>query len=449
MNTSRFLANSSAVNEVIGGVLLVLIAVGVSVLIYAQALPVPFPSPEPNVYLRAYVTEDGQAVVEHIGGETLSSYEVHVTQSSNTSIYKFQDNPWEIGECYFPPLNSSLFTEDREIDIAVYCTLEDGSYKMVFDGLLIWETDRFEIPVCLNPMLISNLRTDSVDEDLICYDNGSLPDENVTRYIFKWLLNTETFAEVLMPFDSNNSTITKDYSGNGNDGTLHGPIWIDEGRVGGAYSFDGGSDFIELPLLNFFDDLSSNDFTISLWAYSKEIDADHRMLVEGGKNNKNFALIFQMGSEIHFGVCENGVKRAVRSDTLSNDIWYHVAGVWYASEKSLELYVNGMLCPEVGYRNYASGVQQGFDLGHGTASSRFWNGFMDELQLFDRALSADQIDQIYRANKDEPYNNSVIVSSETLLGDIWQCIVIPNDGIQDLPEIASNILQIKPYSGGD
>lgn len=449
MNTSRFLANSSAVNEVIGGVLLVLIAVGVSVLIYAQALPVPFPSPEPNVYLRAYVTEEGRAVVEHIGGETLSSYEVHVTQSSNTSIYKFQDNPWEIGECYFPPLNSSLFTEDGEVGIAVYCTLEDGSSKMVFDGLLIWEGNRYEIPYSFNPMLISSLRTDSVDEDLICYDNGSLPHENVTTYIYKWMRNGKSLAEILMPFDTNSDTTTRDYSGNEYNGTIVGPTWSSEGKVGGCYYFGGASDYIYADLPSFFNDISSNDFTISLWLNSDDATDGHRVVIEIA-GPAGFALVFQTGTEIHFGVFEDGIRYAVRTEEISNNTWYHIACVWDASdEDSLEIFINGNASTETGYRNYALGTMEGCHIGHGTTSSRFWMGYLDEVQIYDRALSADQIDQIYRANKDEPYNNSVIVSSETLLGDIWQCIVIPNDGIQDLPEIASNELQIKPYSGGE
>ena len=42
-----------------------------------------------------------------------------------------------------------------------------------------------------------------------------------------------------------------------------------------------------------------------------------------------------------------------------------------------------------------------------------------------------------------------MVSEETSLGDIWQCIVTPNDGVQDDIPVYSNILRIVNYPGGD
>jgi hypothetical protein len=160
-------------------------------------------------------------------------------------------------------------------------------------------------------------------------------------------------------------------------------------------------------------------------------------------------LIFQQGEEIHIGVYEDGVKRAVRTDNLSNQSWYHITGVWDASENSLIIYLNGVGSTIAGYRNFALGAQEGFDIGHGTASSRFWLGYIDEVQIFDRVLSADQIYQIYQSTKDGDSDRRVIVSEETAIGDVWKCIVTPNDGVQDGTAVESNILQIVNYAGGE
>ena len=448
MKNSSLLANTSAVSEIVGGTLLVLVAVIAFITIYAQMLPVPLPPPEPNVHLMGYVTEDGTAVIEHMGGETLTAYEIYVSQSDETNIYTYYDDPWEIGGYYCPQIDAQLFTEEGEVGIAVYSIYEDGSKQIVFDGALIKEEREEFIPLIENPMLISTLRTDTTDEDLICYDNSTFP-ENASTYIFRWMRNGASFTDVLMLFDTENSTIAKDYSGNGYDGIINGATWTEDGKVGGGYYFSGASDYITLDLPSALSDISNNDFTICIWVKSSDITSDHRMVVEGGSDNKNFALIFQFGSEIHFGICEDGVKRALRTETLSSDTLYHIGGVWDASEKSLALYVNGLMCDKIGYRNYASGVQEGFDFGHGTASSRFWFGYMDDLRIFYRALSENQIYQIYRCTNEGYYNESVIVSEETIPGDIWQCIVIPSDGIQDMDEIESNILQIVNYSGGE
>jgi len=74
---------------------------------------------------------------------------------------------------------------------------------------------------------------------------------------------------------------------------------------------------------------------------------------------------------------------------------------------------------------------------------------MDDAQVYDRVLSGDQIYQIYLSTKDGDSDERVIVSEETSLGDIWQCIVTPNDGAQDGTPVASNFLKIIEYGGGE
>jgi hypothetical protein len=134
---------------------------------------------------------------------------------------------------------------------------------------------------------------------------------------------------------------------------------------------------------------------------------------------------------------------------LLNNTWYHIVGVWDASQKHIELYINGVNSTKVGYRTYAMGIQGGVDIGHGTASSRFWLGFIDEFKIYGRALSGEQVYQIYVNTKDGFSDKRVIVSEETTFGDVWQCVVTPNDGIQDDISVASNILNIKTYGGGE
>lgn len=451
MKNSVIHANDSAVSEIIGGLLIVFIAIVVSISIYAQVLPVPIPSPEPNIHLMGYVTEDGTAIVEHMGGETLYSYEIFVSHSNDTinktTIYKYTNSPWEIGETKSPS-NISIFEENNTIRIIVYCIYDDDSRHMAFDSGCLKKGELQEYRSTIHPMLISTLRTNTIDEDLICYNCFFDPDINASTYIYKWIVDSESLAEVLMPFDTNNTTTTKDYSGNGYNGTVTGPTWTEEGKVGGAYYFGGASDYIDLSLPNNFDDFSINDFTISVWVKSDDITDDHRVVLQGG-NDDDFALMFQFDNEIHFGVSEGGIKRALRTGNLSSNTWYHITGVWDASEKSVSLYHNGSNCTETGYRTYAQGTKDGFDIGHGTTSSRFWFGFIDELQIYDRAFSADQIYQMYRRTNVGCYNKSVIVSEETVLNNIWQCIIFPNDGTQDGTAIESNVLEIKTYGGGE
>ncbi len=216
-----------------------------------------------------------------------------------------------------------------------------------------------------------------------------------------------------------------------------------------AYYFSGSSDYIEFDLPTPFNDISNTDLTISLWLKSDDITDDWRSLLEARYDTKNFIRIFQCGTEIHFGVSDDGIKRAVRTENLSSNTWYHITGVWDASEKSIEVYTNGEVSEEAGNRNYANGAQTGLHIGHGTASSRFWLGYIDDFQVYDRALSSNQINQIYLGSKDGFTDERVIVSDETTLDDVWHVVVTPNDGTQDGTAVTSNTLQIVSYSGGE
>lgn len=450
MLKGNILANDYAVSEVIGATLLVLIAVIAAVSIYSQMLPVPIPPPEPNVKLMGYVTENGEVIIEHMGGEILNLYEVYV---DGTSVYTNPDGDYlDIGGTIPSSIAPTLFDENYQVRIAVYALNDDSTKSIVFDGIFIGPEEQEEppeIPPLFHPMLISSLRTDTTDEDLICFNYNMTPEIDALTYIYKWVVNDESFAKILMPFDTESNTIVKDYSDNDNNGTIVGATWTNEGVVGGAYYFGGASDYISFDLPTLFNDISNNDFTISLWLKSGDINDDWRTALEARKDTKNFVKIFQQGTEIHFGVSDDETKRAVRTENLSSNTWYHITGVWDASEKSLEIYTNGERSIETGNRNYAYGAQNGFHIGHGTASSRFWLGYTDDLQVYSRTLPPNQINQIYLDTKDGLSDTRVVVSEETALDDVWQVVVTPNDGTQDGTPVVSNTLQIVSYGGGE
>ena len=436
-----------AVSEVVGGMFLVLIAILAFIPIYMYILPISTPPAEPNVEFMGYVNKQGYAVIEHMGGDPLGSYEIYV---NGELIYENNDDPWKIGERNIPTLGQSLVDENDQVTVAVYAILEDGTRQKVFDGIIKGKVIETPSGPVEDPMLISSLRTNTVDEDLICFNYTIVPDVNALTYIYKWIVNGNSLTELLMSFDSNNTTNVKDYSGNEHSGTINSATWTNNGVVGGAYYFDGSSDHISIDLPSVFNDFSSNDFTISTWIKSSSISDDWRVVLEARKDNKNFVKIFQFGTEIHFGVCEDGTKHAVRTENLTSDIWYYITGSWDASEKTIELYINGNISQETGNRNYALGAHEGLTVGHASASSRFWLGYIDELQIYDHILSRDQIYQNYLCTKDGDSDKSVIVSEETSLNNIWQCIVFPNDSLRDGDgtPVESNTLEIVNYGGG-
>jgi hypothetical protein len=450
MTQGNILAKTNAVSEVIGASLLVVIAVVAGALIYNYVLPVKIQSTEPNVHLMGYVTEDGNVKIEHVGGEPLDDYEVYVDWEC---VYiNSGDESLEIGDTIPSNISPVLVDENDYVDVMVYANNDDGTKSVVFNGRLFGlkiQEPIPEVPPLIHPMLISSLRTDTIDEDLICYNDNINPQINALTYIYNWVVNDISFAELLIPFDTQNDSIVKDYSDNNNNGTIIDAVWTNEGVVGGAYYFPGSSEYISFDLPAPFYNIPENDFTVMLWLKSSNVNDEWRSAIEIRYDTKNFVRLFQQGNEIHFGVSDAGIKRAVRTDGFTGNTWYHISCVWDASEKSLSIYSNGVNPDKTGNRNYANGAHMGMDLGHGTASSRFWCGYVDELQIYGYALSPNQIKQMYLESKDGLSDERVVVSDMTASGDSWQVVVTPNDGIQDGTPVLSNILHIGNYGGGE
>ena len=164
-------------------------------------------------------------------------------------------------------------------------------------------------------------------------------------------------------------------------------------------------------------------------------------------------MIFQYNSQIHFVVRVNKgkkVENVVRTYNLSSNVWYNIVCSWNAGLEESRIYVDGVLCDyNVGYRQYSLGSDSGtHEIGHGSTSSKYWFGYIDEFQIFNHVLSSDTIYQLYLLTLYGDTDKSVITSDDTEFEDIWECIVTPTSSEQDYDSISSNELEIIYYGGG-
>ena len=77
-----------------------------------------------------------------------------------------------------------------------------------------------------------------------------------------------------------------------------------------------------------------------------------------------------------------------------------------------------------------------------------FNGTLDELRIYNRVLSGEQIYQDFLCTQNGDSNRSVIVSEETLVGETWKCIVIPANSNENYSPVNSNQINIINYEGG-
>lgn len=233
---------------------------------------------------------------------------------------------------------------------------------------------------------------------IFCADmNGDMKkDIVVTEYlhggcsIFKNITPSNTLVGY-WKFDEGSGTIANDSSIYGNHGTLlNGSGWAD-GITGTALNLDGTDDQVMVPDASSLDIAGS--FTISAWIYPRDLPSSYRSFV-----NKYFNYVLQTdGSGLKRLRCvfsgSDGYMHGVESEdnTLESNRWQHVVGVWDGN--AVKVYKNGV---EVG-SNPQSGIvpnvsNEPLYIGSEQGSYQFFNGLIDEVKIYNRALAASEIE---------------------------------------------------------
>jgi RHS repeat-associated protein len=199
-------------------------------------------------------------------------------------------------------------------------------------------------------------------------------------------------------FDENSGTTTADSSGNGHTGTLtNGPIWT-TGQTSAALSFDGTNDQVAN---NGIADVTNN-FTLSFWAQptaTHEIDGESTSGFSG-TSGQRYAFWPAWYNNGHAGVGvsvgTNGVSVYEHSDNYlpatlvysgSLSGWTHITIVY--ENKQPKLYLNGTLV-RTGLTSPMSFVNiNPFKIGGEVYG--YYGGKLDEVRVYNRALSASEV----------------------------------------------------------
>jgi hypothetical protein len=189
---------------------------------------------------------------------------------------------------------------------------------------------------------------------------------------------------------------------NGNDGTVLGGTFFTPAKVGEGFTFDSDDDRVTIPH-NANLNVNSPGFTAELWMKGIKNQPQSLYLVVGKSHGfvDNTGWVFQGVSatgELFFGIGAGGGFPGVSSvvDVLDGN-FHHIAGTWDGS--LIQLYVDGVpqgSVPLTTPANNTRAVNIGFAWGGGSPQ-RFFRGIVDELEIFNRALSAKEIAAIYNA----------------------------------------------------
>jgi plastocyanin len=156
------------------------------------------------------------------------------------------------------------------------------------------------------------------------------------------------------------------------------------------------TNYVDLDVNNAFIHDAFNERTVAFWVYSVQNIASitEDLYDEGGATHG--IAIRKQGTTLELAVRNNRQQRTI-SSCFYRDEWIHVAGVF--DNGKLQLYINGQLQaenPDVGYSSIpAHGNGAGFGKTNGENAfdqvSVGLFGAMDDLQVYGRALTADEV----------------------------------------------------------
>ena len=197
----------------------------------------------------------------------------------------------------------------------------------------------------------------------------------------------------LWHFDEGSGTTAFDSSGNDNDGTLYNFVsphgWV-PGMFGNALSFDGADDYVNAGSDAGFD--FTGKFTVEAWI-NGEFEAYYDLMVFRGYSNWAFGY-FRTGRLMFGETAWNSLwTRHIYSDTLSwtPGQWYHIAVVYDTVGKTADFYRDGV---PVGVGKQSTdkfGITNSGDVTIGYPHSVSFNGIIDEVRIWNTALTADQL----------------------------------------------------------
>jgi len=200
------------------------------------------------------------------------------------------------------------------------------------------------------------------------------------------------------PLDELAGTTAEDIE-DGNDGThLNSPTPI-AGKVAGALSFDGFDQNVEIP-----DSSSLNpidEITIDAWIFIKgNLPGTSDIVTKDAESNPDRQyLLLISGDKLRAHVNTGSLEVVNGSTSLSLNTWYHIAMTYDGN--FLKVYLNGVQDASSAVTGSIITTAQPVRIGGGAVPAfnpQHFEGIIDEVEIFDRALSQPEIQAIYVAN---------------------------------------------------
>jgi hypothetical protein len=205
-------------------------------------------------------------------------------------------------------------------------------------------------------------------------------------------------------FDEGSGTTAFDSSGNGNNGTWSGSgTHYTTGKVGSyAGQFNGSDDYVNGGNGT---SLNPTKITLAVWVKANSFGNSKRIIEKAytsfGEPYSQYNFIIGDTAPYDYFAFQasiNGTRKqaAIPHGSVTTGVWYYVVGTFDGT--NLRIYLNGIEKAVTSASGNISSYDTNFLIGKmGASESYFFNGSIDEVAIYNRALSAAEIKAQYDA----------------------------------------------------
>ena len=203
-----------------------------------------------------------------------------------------------------------------------------------------------------------------------------------------------------------------DATGNGFNAQISGATWTTDGRFGNALAFNGLNSVLTVSDANALD--LTNGMTLEAWVKPAALNDWKTVLLKERPGGLAYALYASDGaSRPPAGyINRSGADvSAIGTSTLPLNAWTHLAVTYDAS--ALRLYVNGT---QVATRSQTGNITTStgaLRIGGNSVWGEYFNGVIDEVRIYNRALTATEI----QTDMNAPIGGAAPLTSAATTGD--------------------------------
>ncbi len=181
-------------------------------------------------------------------------------------------------------------------------------------------------------------------------------------------------------------TVT-DLSGHGNDGTVAHATWSTGGKYGDALSFNGSSAMVNVP-----DSASlhlTTGMTLEAWVLPTVVSNAWRDVIYKGDDNYYLEATSYYTKPAGGVIIGSSHVEAFAGSPLDRNAWAHLALTYDGA--TLRLYINGQLASSTVHTGSIKTSNNPLQIGGDSIYGQFFAGLIDEVRVYNRALSAGEI----------------------------------------------------------